>query len=39
MLSSNSSSLLAFMRSIMLAVSDFPREKLPKQCLGEKSDA
>jgi hypothetical protein len=34
----NPSSLLAFMRSIMLAVTDFPRENLPKQCLGEMSD-
>jgi len=31
-------SLLAFMRSIMLAVTDFPRENLPKQSLGEMSD-
>jgi len=38
MLFCNPSSLLAFMRSIMLAVTDFPRENLPKQCLGEMSD-
>ena len=34
----NRASPLAFMQSIMLAVTDFPRENLPKQCLAARGE-